>query len=73
MTIDSLRSDPEKLYASTLGKDRDVLTNEEALGSITRRMRSMNLATGGSDKGWMGQLNSALRSRMSERTRDRGY
>jgi len=73
VTIDSLRTDPNKLYASTLGKDKDVLTDEEALGSILRRMRSMNLATGESDKGWMGQLNSALRSRMTERTRDRGY
>ena len=73
VTIDSLRSDPDSLYASTLGKDKDVLANEKALGSILRRMRSMNLATGESDKGWMGQLNSALRSRMTERTRDRGY
>ena len=73
VTIDSLRSDPDNLYASTLGKDKDVLANETALGSILRRMRSMNLATGESDKGWMGQLNSALRSRMTERTRDRGY
>jgi len=73
VTIDSLRTDPNKLYASTLGKDKDVLTDEKALGSIVRRMRSMNLATGESDKGWMGQLKSALRSRMTERTRDRGY
>ncbi len=73
VTIDSLRGDPDKLYASTFGKDKDVLTDEKALGSILRRMRSMNLATGESDKGWMGQLNSALRSRMTERTRDRGY
>ncbi len=73
VTIDSLRTDPNKLYASTLGKDKDVLTDERALGSILRRMRSMNLAIGGSDKGWMGQLNNALRSRMTERTRDRGY
>ena len=73
VTIDSLRTDPNKLYASTLGKDKDVLTDEKALGSILRRIRSMNLATGESDKGWMGQLNSALRSRMTERTRDRGY
>jgi hypothetical protein len=73
VTIDSLRADPDKLYASTHGKDKDVLANEKALGSILRRMRSMNLATGESDKGWMGQLNSALRSRMTERTRDRGY
>ena len=73
VTIDSLRTDPNKLYASTLGKDKDVLTDEKALGSILRRLRSMNLATGESDKGWMGQLNSALRFRMTERTRDRGY
>jgi hypothetical protein len=73
VTIDSLRGDPDKLYASTLGKDKDILTDEKALGSILRRMRSMNLATGESDKGWMGQLNSALRPRMTERTRDRGY
>lgn len=73
VTIDSLRTDPNKLYASTLGKDKDVLTDEKALGSILRRIGSMNLATGESDKGWMGQLNSALRSRMTERTRDRGY
>jgi hypothetical protein len=73
VTIDSLRSDPDSIYASTFGKDKDVLANEKALGSILRRMRSMNLATGESDKGWMGQLNSALRSRMTERTRDQGY
>jgi hypothetical protein len=73
VTIDSLRSDPDKLYASTLGKDKDVLTNEKALGSIARRMRSMNLASAESDKGWMGQLNGALRTRMTEWTRDRRY
>jgi hypothetical protein len=72
VTIDSLRSDPDKLYASTLGKDKDVLTNENALGSIMRRMRTMGLAVGESDKGWMGQLNSTLRSRQMEKTRDRG-
>jgi hypothetical protein len=73
VTIDSLRGDPDKLYASTLGKDEDVLTNEKALGSIARRMRSMNLALVESDKGWMGQLNSALGARITEWTRDRGH
>ena len=73
VTIDSLRNDPDKFYASTLGKDKDVLADEKALGSITRRMRSMNLSAGESDKGWMGQLNGALRTGMTERTRDRGY
>jgi hypothetical protein len=73
VTIDSLRSDPDKLYASTLGKDKDVLSDEKALGSIMRRMRTMGLTTGESTKGWMGQLNSALRARLMEKTRDRGY
>jgi hypothetical protein len=73
VTIDSLRSDPDKLYASTLGKDKDVLSDEKALGSIMRRMRTMGLTTGKATKGWMGQLNKALRARLMERTRDRGY
>jgi hypothetical protein len=72
VTIDRLRGDPDKLYASTLGKDKDVLTDEKALGSILRRMRSMNLATGESDKGWMGEFNKALRSRKMDRGRDWG-
>jgi len=73
VTIDSLRSDSDKLYASTLGQDKDVLSDEKALGSILRRMRAMGLTTGESTKGWMGQLNKALRARLMERTRDRGY
>jgi hypothetical protein len=72
VTIDSLRTDPNKLYASTLGKDKDVLTDEKALGSIVRRLRSMNLATGEADKGWMGEFNKALRSRKMDRGRDWG-
>lgn len=73
VTIDSLRSDPDKLYASTLGKDKDVLSDEKALGSILRRMRAMGLTTGESTKGWMGQLNKAIRALLMERTQDRGY
>jgi hypothetical protein len=73
VTIDSLRSDPDKLYASTLGKDKDVLRDGKALDSIVRRMRAMNLSVGESDKGWMGEFNNTLRSRMMDRTRDRGY
>jgi len=72
VAIDSLRSDPDKLYASSLGKDKDVLPNENALGSLSRRMRTMGLVAGESTRGWMGQLNGALRSRMTEKTRYRG-
>jgi hypothetical protein len=72
VTIDSLRSDPDKLYASTAGKDKDILRDGKALDSIVRRMRAMNLAVGESDKGWMGEFNKSLRSRMMDRTRGRG-
>ena len=72
VTIDSLRSDPDKLYASTTGKDKDILRDGKALDSIVRRMRAMNLSVGESDKGWMGEFNKTLRSRMMDRTRGRG-
>ena len=73
VVIDSLRSNPDQLYASAAGKDKDILRDGKALDSITRRMRAMNLSVGESDKGWMGELNKTLRSRMMIRTRDRGY
>jgi hypothetical protein len=72
VTIDSLRSDPDKLYASTTGKDKDILRDGKALDSIVRRMRAMNLSVGESDKGWMGEFNKTLHSRMMDRTRGRG-
>jgi hypothetical protein len=72
VTIDSLRSDPDKLYASTTGQDKDILRDGKALDSIVRRMRAMNLSVGESDKGWMGEFNKTLRSRMMDRTRGRG-
>ena len=68
-----LRSNPDQLYASTAGKDKDILADGKALDSIVRRMRAINLSVGESDKGWMGEFNKTLRSRMTERTRDRGY
>jgi hypothetical protein len=72
VTIDSLRSDPGQLYASSAGKDKDILRNGKALDSITRRMRAMNLSVGESNKGWMGEFNKTLRSRMMDRTRGLG-
>jgi hypothetical protein len=72
VTIDSLRSNPDQLYASASGKDKDILRDGKALDSIVRRMRAMNLVVGESDKGWMGEFNKTLRSRMMDRTRGRG-
>ena len=71
MTIDSLRSDPSKLYATSVGADKDVLANKQALDSVARRMRTMGLVSGESDKGWMGQFNNALKTHIVERTHER--
>ena len=73
VVIDGLRSNPEQLYASSAGKDKDILRDEKALDSIVRRMRAMNLSAGESDKGWMGEFNKTVRSRMMNRQRDRAY
>jgi hypothetical protein len=72
VVIDSLRSNPEQLYASATGTDKDILRDANALDSISRRMRAMNLSISDSDKGWMGEFNKTLRSRMMDRTRRRG-
>jgi hypothetical protein len=72
VVIDSLRSNPDQFYASSAGKDSEILRNEKALNSIARRMRVMNLTTGESDKGWMGEFNKALRSRTMDRMMSRG-
>ena len=73
VTIDSLRSDPSKLYAASVGADKDILTDKQALDSVARRMRTMGLVSSETDKGWMGQFNNALRTRAAERAHDRGY
>ena len=73
VVIDSLRSTPDPLYASTTGKDKDILRDEKALDSIVRRMRAMNLSVGESDKGWMGEFNKTLRTKMVDRMRNRGF
>jgi hypothetical protein len=73
VTIDSLRSDPSKLYAASVGLDKDVLKDPEALDSLARRMRSMGLAAVESNKGWMGELSQVLKGRTLERRAERGY
>jgi hypothetical protein len=73
VVIDSLRSNPDQLYASAAGRDNDILRDGKAIDSIARRIRSMNLSVGESDKGWMAEFNKALRSRMMDRSRERGY
>jgi hypothetical protein len=73
VTIDRLRSDPSKLYAASVVADKDILANNQALDSVARRMRTMGLVSSESDKGWMGQLNNALKIRAAERAHDRRY
>jgi Protein of unknown function (DUF3363) len=73
VTIDSLRSDPSKLYALSIGTDKDIFTNKQALDSVARRMRTMGLVSSESGKGWMGQFNNALRTRVVEISHDRAH
>jgi len=72
VVIDSLRSNPDQLYASSAGKDKDILQNGKALDSIARRMRVMNLTVSESDKGWMGEFSKTLRTRMMDKGREWG-
>ena len=73
VVIDSLRTDPSKLYASLLGRDARMLTDSKALDSLTRRMRTMGLHSVRSEKGWLGELSRALQKRTMERHNQRGF
>ena len=73
VVIDSPRSNPEQLYATSAGKDKEIPRDEMALDSIARRMRVMNLTTGESDKGRMGEFNKTPRARIMDRTMSRGF
>ena len=73
VSIDSLRSDPEKLYAASIGVDTDILGDKQALDSISRRMRSMGLVVTENGKGWMGHFSRALKSRALERNTERRF
>jgi hypothetical protein len=73
VAIDSLRSNPDKLYAAYIGVDKDILSNKQALDSIARRMRSMGLVISEKDTGWMGEFRHALTSRSAERRHERHY
>ncbi len=73
ITIDSLRSNPDQLYASSAGRDEDVLRDPAALDSLARRMRTMGLISSESEKGWIGEFLKALTARAMERRQERGY
>ena len=73
VTIDGLRTDPSKLYASSAGMDQEVLRNPAALDSLARRMGTMGLVTIEGSKGWVGELGRALKVRALERHGGRGY
>jgi hypothetical protein len=73
VTIDSLRSDPKRLYAASAGVDKEILGDKQALDSISRRMRSMGLVATENNKGWMAEFSRALKSRALERNKERTY
>jgi hypothetical protein len=66
VSIDTLKSDPSRLYAAALGSDERILRDPKALAEIARRARTMGIAISESDKGWMGELRRSIRGRTSE-------
>jgi hypothetical protein len=73
VTIDSLRSDPSKLYAASVGADKDVLANKQVLDSVARRMRAMDLVLTENAKGWLREFSRALSSRALDWRHERNY
>ena len=63
VSIDSLKRDPNRLYATFLGEDKTLLTDKKALDGLARRIRKMSLIVTESNKGWMGDLTKALANR----------
>jgi len=66
VSIDSLKSDPTRLYAAALADDASILRDQRTLDRIARRIRTMGIIVSENDKGWMGELRTALRGRASE-------
>jgi hypothetical protein len=66
VSIDSLKSDPSRLYAAALGDDASILRDQRALDGIARRIRTMGIIVSENDKGWMGELRAAVRGRGRE-------
>jgi len=66
VSIDSLKSDPSRLYAAALGDDASILRDQRALDGIARRIRTMGIIVSENDKGWMGEFRTAIRGRGPE-------
>ena len=66
VSIDSLKSDPNRLYAAALGNTENILQDPKALAGIGRRVRTMGIIVSENDKGWMGELRRSLRHKESE-------
>ena len=66
VSIDSLKSDPSRLYAAALGNSETILHDPKALDGIARRVRTMGIVVSENDKGWMGDLRRSIRHKESE-------
>jgi hypothetical protein len=66
ISIDSLRSNPDRLYAAALGDAESILHDPKALDGIARRVKSMGIIVSENDKGWMGELRRSIRHKESE-------
>jgi hypothetical protein len=66
VAIDSLKRDPDRLYAAALGSDEEILKDPKALDNVLRRMRAMNLVATENEKGWLGQFSRAAKGRQTD-------
>ncbi|UWZ85114.1 relaxase/mobilization nuclease domain-containing protein [Occallatibacter riparius] len=66
VSIDSLKSDPSRLYAVALGNEESILHDPKALGGIAKRVRTMGIIVSENDKGWMGELRRSLRHKETD-------
>lgn len=66
VSIDGLKSDPDRLYAAALGNAENILQDPKALAGIARRVRTMGIIVSENDKGWMGELRHSLLQKESE-------
>jgi hypothetical protein len=70
VSIESLKRDPSRLYAASLGEDKSLLRDDKALDDLARRIRNMSLIVTERDKGWIGELTKALANRQREHERE---
>jgi hypothetical protein len=72
IVIDQVKSEPDRLYAASLGKDKELLRNPYLLEKTAERLRRQGLLPEAvaTEKGWLGEFAKAIQK--IQRSRERG-